>query len=284
MIRVGRQCSRFIGVMLGVGVGVVSAQDASSAGPSPAAGSPSVSGTTKATAIEVCGPNGEHAYFDRLRCPDGTFANYDRTGNVGFRHDPATPLEKDTARIEMMTSAPIPTGQTDFHMIGAFTVECFAGQTIVYVDRYHCPDPVNPGAPLGFWLDPGRSAPPAPTDARGPGLTKGTAVEVCGPTGAREYLDRLRCPEGSTARSLRTGNMGPRNDPATKDDENAMREQFSTSVPIRSGQRDFHLIDAYSAECPSLTAVLYLDVFHCPDPKTQPPPPGFSLAKPGSPR
>ena len=71
--------------------------------------------------------------------------------------------------------------------------------------------------------------------------------------------------------------MGLRNDPSTKLEEAAVQEQFKISGPIPAGQKDFHLIDGYSAVCREGKSFLYFDAYHCPDPKNQGPPPGFSL-------
>jgi len=241
-------------------------------------------GLSKETAIEVCGPNGEHGYFDRLLCSDGSVVGYERVGSAGTRNDPTTKADQEIMRTEMMTSAPIPRGQKDFHMVDRFAVECSAGRSFLFVDRYHCPDPAKQGPPPGFSFDESRpsAAPPAETGATGLGLSKTTAVEVCGPNGARDYLDRLRCPNGSPVRFQRRGSMGLHNDPGTNSEEDAARQQSMSAAPIPTGQRDFHLIDGYSADCPSRKSFLYFDAYHCPEPRHQVPPPGFSMAAPGT--
>jgi hypothetical protein len=286
MARRGRLSSQPAGILLVLAAAALGAPEGRAGGlPSTGQKQPGL-GIVKQTAVEVCGPNGANLYFDRLRCPDGSVVRYERAGSEGFRNEPTSKADQEAARIEMMTSAPIPEGQKDFHTIDAYTVECSAGKSFLYVDRYHCPDPKDQGPPPGFTFDRGRAAGSPSTDSKpsGLGLAKQTPVEVCGPSGARDYLDRLRCPDGSAVRSQRTGSMGVRSDPSTKADEEAMRGQFMSSGPIPSGQKDFHLIDGFSAACAEQKIFLYLDVYHCPDPKNQGPPPGLSLAGHGTPR
>jgi hypothetical protein len=240
-------------------------------------------GISRTAAIEVCGPNGEHAYFDRLTCPDGNLVKYEQIGMRGRRNDPASKGEEEAARYQALTSVPIPNGQRDFHMLDEYTVECTAGTTTLYVDRYHCPDPTDQRPPRGFSFlkgqAPGATPPPG---ERGLGLVKELAVEVCGPTGEREYLDRLRCPDGGLVRSQRVGSMGLRNDATTNAEGDAARQQFTTAGPIPPGQRDFHLVDGFSAVCHDRKGFLYLDPYHCPEPTHRTAPPGYSLAQGGA--
>lgn len=236
-------------------------------------------GMSRATAIEVCGLNGAHDYFDRLLCSDGGLVKYEVMGNEGLRNDPTSKADRDAAHVQSLTSAPIPAGQRDFHRVDGYTVECSAGPATLYVDSSHCPGPKNQGPPPGyaFVVDPAQAPPVTPSGERGLGLAKANAIEVCGPKGARDYLDRLRCPDDSKVRSQRTGNMGLRNDPASAKEDEAAREQLMTVGPVPGGQRDFHLVDGYNAECPTFKKFLYLDPYHCPDPKYQDAPPGFSI-------
>ena len=236
-------------------------------------------GRSRETAIEVCGPSGEHGYFDRLKCPDGSLVKYELVGLQGRRNDAASKAEQEAARTQMLTSVPIPSGQRDFHMLDGWSVECSAGPIVFYVDRYHCPEPKHQESPPGFaFLDDQAPGPaPAIPGERGPGLAKESAVEVCGPQGARDYLDRLRCADGSVVAYQRTGSMGARHDPTTNAEIAMMQAQFATAGPIPTGQPDFHVIDGYNAECRAQKRFLYLDPYHCPDPKNQAPPPGFSL-------
>ena len=265
---------------LTLAVGVFGASEGLAAESNPADADRPGLGVTKETAIEVCGPNGEHAYFDRLLCPDGSPVNYERIQNEGFRNAATSKADQEALRVQMLTSAPIPAGQKDFHMIGRFSVDCAGGRSILFVDRYHCPDPKDQGPPpwFSFTKDRGSSPPATAPGERGLGLVKTTAVEVCGPQGETDYLDRLRCADGGVVRFKRTGSMGLRNDPTSTEEDDAARKQVMSAGPIPAGQRDFHLVDGYSAACHEQTTFLYLDPYHCPDPKNQGSPPGFSLS------
>jgi hypothetical protein len=237
-------------------------------------------GSSKATAIEVCGPSGANAYFDRLACSELSLVKYERIGLEGRRNDPSSKGDQIASRNQMMTSAPIRKGERDFHMIDRYGVDCPEGRTFLFVDRYHCPDPKNQGPPQGFSFikSPARETPTTASGERGPGLTKDAAIPVCGPTGERNYLDRLRCPDGTVARVQRSGSMGTRTDPASNADDEVARRQFSSTEPLASGQKDFHMVDGYDAECGARHTFLYLDPYHCPDPKYQLSPPGLSFA------
>jgi len=272
--RHGRRRYALTGAFLTFAVSVLCAHDVRAVG----------LGASRATAIEVCGPNGEHGYFDRLLCSDGGLVKYELIGTEGRRNDPTSKDDQQAAGVQMMTSAPIPSGQRDFHRVERYTVDCSGGTTFLYVDRYHCPDPTDQRPPSGFSfmkLEPSGSA-EAEHGQQGLGLAKATAIEVCGPKGASDYLERLRCPDGSVVRFRRTGNMGLRNDPTSSAEDEAVRQQQMTAGPVPREQRDFHLIDGYSAECHTQTRFLYLDLYHCPDPKNQSPPPGYSLANRGA--
>src|SRR5690606_22705589 len=44
---------------------------------------PAGPGSARLTAVEVCMPEGERAYLERLRCPDGVAPAHRRAGSVG---------------------------------------------------------------------------------------------------------------------------------------------------------------------------------------------------------
>ena len=126
---------------------------------------------------------------------------------------------------------------------------------------------------------------PEPASAQpkqsGLGMVKESAIEVCGPKGERAYLDHLTCSDGSAVKYERTGSVGFRNDPKSKQDEKAVQAQMLGAKPIKSGQKDFHMVDGYEVECGVVKTVLHLDMYHCPEPKNQGAPPGFSLTSAG---
>jgi hypothetical protein len=243
-------------------------------------------GMTKESAIEVCGPSGDRAYFERLRCPDSSLVRYERMGSEGYRNDPKSKADEAALRQQMVTSAPIPTGQRDFHNVDGYTVECAAGKVHLYLDRFHCPEPKDQGTPPGFTFAKVGAAASPPRDGpqSGLGLSKETPIEVCGPNGELEYVRRLRCPDGSGVRSQRTGNMGARSEVKTSEDWAAAQKQSESSAPIPAGQRDFHLLDGFTAECAERKSFLYLDPYHCPERQNQGPPPGFSVTSGAKPQ
>ena len=108
-----------------------------------------------------------------------------------------------------------------------------------------------------------------------PGMSKASAIEVCAPAGERAYLNRLRCSDGSTVRYERSGSVGYRNEPGEEDKEDVDAQM--TPGPIPPGQKDFHIIDRYETKCGGKPVNLYLDMYHCPEPKRHEVPPGFTL-------
>ncbi len=111
----------------------------------------------------------------------------------------------------------------------------------------------------------------------GPGTTPAEAIEVCTPKGEIGYLSRLRCPNGRAPRFERGGSVGPRNEPQSEEDEQAMMEQLGTEP--KPGQKDFHIIDVYEVKCSTKTYAIHLDMYHCKSPEPMVAPPGFTLAK-----
>ncbi len=109
-------------------------------------------GFTKSEAIEACGPKGERAYLDRLRCPEGRPARFEREGSVGFRNEVVTPEDEQAAQGQMMGAEPIKPGAKDFHMLDAYAIRCSGKTYKLYLDMYHCDAPEPKNAPPGFTL------------------------------------------------------------------------------------------------------------------------------------
>ena len=103
------------------------------------------------------------------------------------------------------------------------------------------------------------------------GESKAMAIEVCQPTGERDYLSRLYCPNGTAVNFKRTGSVGSRFDLQP----NVTMDQILK--PILPGAPDYHIVDAYSITCGSTTSTLYLDMYHCDKPEPTIAPRGFSL-------
>ncbi len=121
----------------------------------------------------------------------------------------------------------------------------------------------------------------AESTARGLGLARSEAIEVCGPKGERAYLSRLRCPDDRPPSYERQGSVGFRNEVVTKEDEQAAQDQVMNDTPVKPGVKDFHMLDAYGVQCSGKTYQLFLDMYHCGGPEPSAAPPGFTLAKKG---
>lgn len=109
-------------------------------------------GRTKHLAIEVCQPAGERAYLSRLRCADGQAPRFERSGNVGPRHDikPGTP---DSVLLDQMDMhRPLPPGEVDYHVIDLYEVVCSDQTHEIYMDMYHCTGPQTKAPPAGFTM------------------------------------------------------------------------------------------------------------------------------------
>jgi len=119
--------------------------------PEQAQSSDSGHGLSKESAIEVCRPNGEQAYLDRLRCPNGNAVRYKRAGSFGFRNEPKSPDDDQAVMEQMMGGAPT-AGQKDFHTVDGFDLRCKRQKLRVYLDMYHCPEPETQVTPPGFTL------------------------------------------------------------------------------------------------------------------------------------
>ena len=103
---------------------------------------------SKASAAEVCLPEGELEYLKSLRCPSGDAPRFHRIGSVGSRN----PAQADDPRLlqQMDISGVLPPGDPDLHIVDAYEVRC-AGKTFtVYLDMYHCARRQEQAAPEGF--------------------------------------------------------------------------------------------------------------------------------------
>ncbi len=130
-------------------------QSVPSAPATPAA--PSGLGRTKATAIEVCRPQGERAYLSQLECAGGERPKYRRVGSFGPR-TPVPPARSDadvTAQLKRALSArALRPGEPDIHIVDGYEVVCNDATHMIYMDMYHCEQPAPTVAPPGFRLRP----------------------------------------------------------------------------------------------------------------------------------
>ena len=112
------------------------------------------------------------------------------------------------------------------------------------------------------------------------GLVKEAPIEVCMPTGQREYLERLICPGQEHPLFVRAGNVGPR----APLPENGSEAQLlmivlsmPTAEPLAEGAADHHWIDAYEVDCGGEKTMVYMDMYHCDAPPPTAAPAGFML-------
>src|SRR5262245_29270633 len=90
-------------------------------------------GESVRAAVEVCNPDGEHAYLGRLVCSTGEAASFDRRGNFGPRNE----LPADQPLSEQVASArpdPLPPGEVDYHVVDGYEVSCGASKRMIYFD------------------------------------------------------------------------------------------------------------------------------------------------------
>ena len=114
-------------------------------------------GETKATAIEVCRPQGQRAYLSRLSCPDGTAPQFHRIGSFGQRHEMSKEAAEqltDEQRQRIMRGAPLQPGEIDHHVVDGYELSCGSTQRRVFMDMYHCGQPAPEQAPQGFGIRP----------------------------------------------------------------------------------------------------------------------------------
>lgn len=114
-------------------------------------------GVTMETAVEVCRPQGEREYLRRLRCADGTAPTFNRTGSGPPRTRATTP-EQEAQALEQMRKmfldAPLAAGEPDYHIVDLYDVSCGTTVTRVFLDMYHCYEPLPSQAPPGFTIVP----------------------------------------------------------------------------------------------------------------------------------
>ncbi len=119
-------------------------------------------GTSKATAIEVCGPAGERAYLSRLLCSDGSALQFKRIGSFGSRNKFPENLSagQQTVLVErIMRGSPLQPGEQDYHVIDGYELVCGTTKHVVYLDMYHCHQAEPNQAPLGFTIRPSALTP-----------------------------------------------------------------------------------------------------------------------------
>jgi hypothetical protein len=135
------------------------------------------------------------------------------------------------------------------------------------------PEPASPDDP-----EAPRPAPPV-KDTVIPmlGRSKEEAINVCQPMGQRRYLSRLRCPDGQPPRFGRRGNVGARNERKANASDDDLTRQMDMSRRLEPGEVDYHIIDVYEVECSDKTHEIFMDMYHCADPRTNKPPSGFTI-------
>jgi len=132
---------------------------------------------------------------------------------------------------------------------------------------------------LGCAASPQRVAPAISVSSLGD--TKATALEVCEPRGERDYLNRLRCSDGTKPAYRRIGSVGGRSDlpeNLTKEQSAALLEQIISGAPLKPGEPDYHVVDGYELSCPATKRMVYIDMYHCNQPAPAFAPIGFTLS------
>lgn len=118
-------------------------------------------GESKASAIEVCKPEGGQAYLSRLVCPTGESPTFKRAGNGGSRSERLESLPPSEAKIaleKMLKYEALKPGEVDYHVVDRYEVVCGESKRIVLIDMYHCDQPAPSQAIPGFTI---RSPKPA---------------------------------------------------------------------------------------------------------------------------
>jgi hypothetical protein len=127
--------------------------------------------------------------------------------------------------------------------------------------------------------EPPRAAPPPKEEVASMlGRSKEEAINVCQPVGQRSYLMRLRCVDGKPPRFGRRGNVGRRNEPKGDLSDEDLLQQMDWSRPLGPGEVDYHIVDVYEVECTDTTHEIFMDMYHCADPRTKKAPSGFTIA------
>jgi hypothetical protein len=91
------------------------------------------------------------------------------------------------------------------------------------------------------------------------------------------YLSRLRCPDGQPPRFGRRGNVGARNPRNADDTDEDVIRQLNMSRRLEPGEVDHHVIDVYEVECSDQRHEIFMDMYHCADPRPNKPPSGFTI-------
>ena len=120
---------------------------------------------------------------------------------------------------------------------------------------------------------------PAPS-AVPAGESKQSAIEVCMPSGERQYLSMLVCAAGQRPTFHRTGSVGERNPlPAGLTDKqfSALLDRSLRGAPLEPGEVDVHVIDLFELNCGEVKRQVFMDMYHCPQPEAKLAPAGFSL-------
>lgn len=113
-----------------------------------------------------------------------------------------------------------------------------------------------------------------------PGETKQTAIEVCKPSGQREYLSRLMCSGGETPTFGRLGSFGMRDELSDHASELTPVDEMKRSMsfaPHPPGNRHFHAVDRYELTCGSQKHLVFMDMYHCGVPAPEVAPAGLTL-------
>jgi hypothetical protein len=127
---------------------------------------------------------------------------------------------------------------------------------------------------IGCGAVPGLANPPAP------GAAKETAIEVCKPTGQREYLSRLVCAGGATPTFHRSGSVGMRDELPADASEKAVGDAIEKSMsfaPHEPGTPHHHMVDTYEVSCGTEKRTVYMDMYHCGAPAPDTAPAGLTL-------
>nr|CAP48956.1 putative integron gene cassette protein [uncultured bacterium] len=89
--------------------------------------------------------------WQKLICPSGKTAKFQRAGSIGPRHDlPEGLTDKQLEELLLNGFEALEVGAIDYHIIDAYTVGCGSSSTTVYLDMYHCDKPAPEQSPKGF--------------------------------------------------------------------------------------------------------------------------------------
>lgn len=128
--------------------------------PAPAQPAASGWGLEPGQPVEVCKPEGQRAWLQRLQCADGSILSWRRIGNVGPRNPlpEGISVEQVSALIATghaeLEGQPMADGAIDHHAIDHYQLDCGGSLHALYMDMYHCVAPPSQQAPAGFVLGP----------------------------------------------------------------------------------------------------------------------------------